>query len=194
MLLADYLSLHKIPPGCFAQALGLSSKSTLYKYMNGSRRVSPEMAARIYTLTEGHIGPGQIISQHKIGVITIAKQSQQKQFRQAVYCGFGERFIKTILKKTDAQDNHPSQEWERYYLEQSDVPYPLWRAIKILGQRVECRQSPGGQESLILDGRPSTPFFIVRAANGILQQQGQKAIFYPGLMVIPDAAAPSYRL
>lgn len=57
MQLSSYLSDNDISIPQFAQKIGAANRTIVWRYVNGIRRPSKEMLARIYDVTNGAVTP-----------------------------------------------------------------------------------------------------------------------------------------
>lgn len=165
MKLADWMYKHGMTPSRLRRLLGISSRSTIPRYLTGKRRPSKTLLKKIEELTNGEVTEDDFLD------------PTPAECGEIVEDGDGiPRLIFPWINKDDDLDalgervRQERPEWER-------LSPPLQRAVDLLGRRVRVIKG----RAFVLDGRPSEAKAVVRAANKILTSRGKPVIRYPGV-------------
>ncbi len=181
MQLKHYLRIHNLSPAQLADKLGMKYKSSIYRYLSGSRIPSLRILEMIETVTQG-----MVTAQDFATSANQYKSASSKTNKTMMYSLFSSNFCKFI---EDAKLETPPI--NQKIAANENIGYPIWRAKQVLRFRlyVDKRTS-----ALYLNGRKSTPKQVVAAANQILISEQKTAIPYPGLSPIPDKSAPNMKI
>jgi len=164
MKLADYLYENSMTPGLLQKRLGVSNRSTVWRWLTGERTPKPAMLTRIRAFTQGQVLPSD--------------------FEDPVPPKCSQIFI----------DDHGIERtvlpWSPFWVDPRfpDVPTsgrlsrPVLDAIKILNGR--ARFTPRGR--FLLDGRTADIKKVMHAANELQERAGRPPIPYPGVHPIPE--------
>lgn len=192
MLFSDFMRENGLSVERVSVMLGLADKSSLYRYLNGKRKPSPEVMDKIHRLTQGRVSLAELVAQKTLRQAKAASRDEEEQRRrqQALYCGFSEQFIR--------RQQQPSvgplpiwQKWDVYYAANDNLPFPIWQSGQIFGPRFH--QDAKGQ--YWLDGRVIDPKQLVQKANCWLVAQGHVPIQYPSLPhQVPNTAKSTSRV
>lgn len=178
MNLKHYLDLHKISITKFAEKIGLKSRASLHRYINGSRVPSLKILQKIEQATDGQVTARDFKA---------ADQTPRRQYHSLAIslpadCVFSSQFLPFL-----GQEEVP---WHTGSdpANQNDN-YPLRRAAQILKTRLQILP----REELLLDQQPVSISQVIKEANRILKEKGQDLIFYPGVNPIPDKTSPAMK-
>ncbi|MFN0012136.1 MAG: hypothetical protein ACKVS8_10900 [Phycisphaerales bacterium] len=142
--------------------LGLRCRTTITRYLNGSRIPNPFTLQKIVEITNGQVQLRDFLSP---GNPQCAKVEVLPSGR-----------LRLVFPWTYPVDDEPDDDGPES-ANDNDPSLPVQKAAAILGDRV--RQ--GGPKQWELDGRPADLRRIVSAANKILRRQRLPMIPYPGL-------------
>lgn len=179
MKLDLYLNLNKISIKKFADRLGVKSRVSIHRYINGTRVPSRRLIRKIAELTHGQVTEKDF---------AIKPLTPEKLFREnfkptKADCIFSHRFLPFVGTSTlywDHNDDTANQ----------NQNYPLQHARRVLRDRLRLTECGHCR----LDNRPAPVRTVIKEANRVLKMTGQPLIFYPGLNPIHDRAGPHMHL
>jgi len=164
MKLADFLYENSMTPGLLQMRLGVSNRSTVWRWLTGERTPKPAMLGRIERLTGGAVTREDFLD------------PRPPRCSQVIIDEHGVE--RTVLP------------WSPLWVDprRPDVPtsgrlsQPVLDAIRALNGR--ARFTPRGR--FLLDGRAVDIKTVMRAANDALRRSGRPLIPYPGVHPIPE--------
>lgn len=168
MKLADFMHQHSITPQQLRTMLGVKSRSTVRRYLNGERLPSPDLLARIETLSGGLVTRDDFLDPAPPKCVRVVIDRHGQQTRVYPWT--------ELEHRRNANDNRRKPVRN----ESDDDPWPsppLRRAMDLLGSRVKLSARGG----FLLDGRIADTRRVVKAANALLVARGEKPISYPGV-------------
>jgi len=155
---------HQVMPEQLRRMLGVASRTTVLRYVNG-QIPEPKIMQRIIEITKGEVQLVDFLdpSPPKCAqVIVDARGRRRKVFPWS-------RGWKAQEAAFRAECSAPP--------EGTATPQPVLRALAVLGPRVK----PTKRGQYLLDGRICDARRVVREANIILEAEGQPPIPYPGI-------------
>jgi hypothetical protein len=163
MKLADWLHTRSITPEQLRRMLGVPNRSTIHRWLDGSRRPSPDRLHQIELLTEGEVTRDDFDdpAPPECAQVILGEDGEEEWVFE---WSRGDRRQAAALRSMRAEP----KEWETFTT-------PLAKALDILGSR--ARLTPRG--TFLLDGRPSDARRIVKAANELLASKGGDQMPYP---------------
>lgn len=160
MKLADWLFESRRTPSVLRRSLGVQ-RSTMQRYLTGSRIPSPTRLQRIIEITDGDV---QLID---------FLDPTPPECALVVHEGDRERWVlpwsPDYLDHKDAAEAHDDEM----------VSTPLQRAFAVLGPRASLTK----RGVFLLDGGTADARRVVTAANAVLRSRNQPLIAYPGVEV-----------
>lgn len=174
MKLADFMQKHSITPQQLRTMLGVKSRSTVLRYVNGERLPSPELMLRIEELTGGAVTLADFLDPDPPRCVRVVIDRHGRE--QTIYPW---SVLETRPKpRRPANDNRPARR-RASTTDPHDVwpSPPLQRAIDLLGPRVRHAKRGG----FLLDGRIADTKRVMTSANELLKARGEKPIPYPGV-------------
>ncbi len=166
MKLKHYLIMHQMTPAEFARQLGVTSRTTIHRYVNGERMPSPEMMRKIYDATNGEVTPNDFYQW---------AQKPDSDDREPPW-------------RVEPPEPDPFRALEKI-TGKYGVSRPVAYALQVLGHR--ARVLPRGVFQL--EGKRVDARAIVAAANVILDACHLPIIAYPGVTE-PDDPRPKVDL
>lgn len=181
MKLADYMALNHITPRQLRWMLGVSSRSTVMRWVRGERVPTSPMIAQIEALTGGAVTLADFHDPSPPNCMWVVLDRKGRQREVFPWSSPGHRPRRVVARpaqrdsvaarpipKAVANDRkEESDEWP--------TP-PIRKAIWVLGLRAGLDDKFGFQ----LDGRPVDARRLVAEANRALRQRGKPPIPYPG--------------
>ena len=165
MKLADWLHTRSVTPEQFRRMLGVRSRTTVQRYLTGERRPSPPLLQKIIELTEGAVQLEDFLdpAPPRCAAVVIDPDGHTR----VVFPWASDTDRLTAAGQAAMAEPLEGTVW---------TP-PLVRAMETLDPRVRFTK----RGVFLLDGKPSDPRRIVRAANHILTAEGKPPIVYPGI-------------
>lgn len=143
------------------RVLGVTSRSTITRYLHGERTPSLAMMMKIARLTQGRVQPHDFAAPGNPKCATIITLPSGKQ--------------KLVFPwNTKASDLAAAEAIEKQRLANDTDSPVLATAIRELEHRVKRRS-----DLLWLDGRPSDAKRVIQAANERRQRRGEAPLAYP---------------
>ncbi|MEM9167593.1 MAG: hypothetical protein AAGB48_11315 [Planctomycetota bacterium] len=163
MKLADWLHARSLTPEQLRRMLGVPNRSTVHRWLDGSRRPAPDRLHQIELLTEG-------------GVTRLDFEDPgPPRCAEVVFGDDGEPDL--VFPWSKGADRHDAA--HRAMLgeprEGEAFTTPLLKALDVLGSRAKLT----ARGTFLLDGRPSDARRIVLAANALLASRAEPPIVYP---------------
>jgi len=164
MKLADYLYENSTTPRLLQKRLGVSNRSTVWRWLTGERTPKPAMLGRIERLTEGQVTSEDF------------HDPRPPRCSQIILDEHG--IQRTVLP------------WSPFWVDprhrdaapETRLSVPVLEAIRILDGR--ARFTPRGV--FLLDGRAVDIKKVMEAASEKLDRLNQPLIPYPGVHPIPE--------
>lgn len=181
MKLADYMAKHHITPQQLRWMLGVSSRSTIMRWVRGDRIPTSPMIAQIESLTGGAVTLADFHDPRPPKCMWIVLDRNGKQREVYPWSTPEPRSrgkVKRQLPSHTGRNNPLPRTVANDRKEVSDewpTP-PVRRALCVLGKRAGLDDKFGFH----LDGRPVDARRLVIEANRVLQQLGKPPIPYPG--------------
>lgn len=161
MKLADFLHESRMTTTQLRRALGVSSRSTVTRYLHGERTPSLAMMMKIAKLTQGRVQPHDFATPgNPICATVITLPSGKKKL--------------VFPWNTNAADLAAVEALERVRGANDNMSTPIATAIRELEHRVKRRG-----DQLWLDGRPSDARRVILAANDRRKRRGETPLAYP---------------
>ncbi len=160
MKLADYLYQYRMTPTQFGRLLGVTSRSTVHRYVNGDRIPEPRTLQKINHITNGKVMLDDFLDD---SMPACANQQTATRGRGAICYPWSRGVVGEAEVVEAGCEDEPT------------YSPPLVRALDVLGNRAQVRG-----ELFVLDGVPTDARGIVRAANQCLVTQSMQKIAYPG--------------
>ncbi len=181
------MHVHGINPRDIRSMLGVRSRTTVLRYINGERVPAPEIMAAIHELTGGAVTLADFIDPkppkcrrvvidrygepHEIYPWTVLEHTHRREnANDNTRDGVTPRTRQAARNDNDPRSPlaTPGEDWPSA---------PLQRALTVLGGRAMLARKGG----FLLDGRIADSKRVVAAANRRLRELGQPPIPYPGL-------------
>ncbi|MDX9911457.1 MAG: hypothetical protein RBS39_06480 [Phycisphaerales bacterium] len=161
MKLADWLYESSVTPGQLRRMLGVD-RTTVHRYLIGSRIPQPHRLQRIFELTKGRVRLEDFLDPSPPECARQVPRPDGSMRLVLPWSGDGP----AEPPGTPASDR---------------LSAPVLRAIEVLSGRAWF--TPAG--TFLLDGRQADPRRIVIAANDVLRKRGDPPIAYPGVENLP---------
>ncbi len=199
MKLADYMNAHSITPRQLRWMLGVKSRTTVVRYINGERLPAPDLMERIHELTGGAVTLADFMDPAPARCARLVLDRHGR--RQLVYPWTNIEHHRLPRRVND--NNPPSRDPVPLAAagnHRGAVPPvrppklgagddadgwpspPLKRALEVLGRRVKLAKRGG----FLLDGRLVDARRVVAEANRVLLSRGEPPIPYPGVEPLHD--------
>lgn len=164
MKLADYLFRHRLTPRHLQKVLGVSSRSTVLRYLTGQRLPEPAHLDRIEQWTQDQVRLRDFLDTAPpecAGFYTDARGKRRMVLPWS-----------TRDKRLDKAFNHMMSE----PVEGSEDPPVIRQALLVLEDRVVRTK-----DLFVVDGYPTDTRGLVRAANEQLRRHYRPPLRYPGV-------------
>ena len=163
MKLADWLHARSLTPEQLRRMLGVTNRSTIHRWLDGTRRPGRDRLQQIELLTEGAVTPADFDDPAPPHCAQVVERAQGKEDLIFPWSKGAERREAAF----EAMMDEP-REGEVFTT-------PLLSALEVLGTRAKL--TPRG--TFLLDGRPSDARRVVAAANEKLASKGHPRLPYP---------------
>ncbi len=159
MKLADYLYENSMSPSLLRRKLGVTNRSTVWRWLAGDRIPNPPMMLKIELLTEGRVTLRDFLD------------AAPARCAQVVTGDDGEE---RLVLPWSPDWRHPREETAPA---SERLSKPVLKALEVLGGR--AWYTPKG--TFLLDGRKVSLKRVMRETNVVLTQNNQPLIPYPGV-------------